>query len=486
MSRLRVKRTSPPQQPVGIDWGNPFARGLAFAFSAGSRNYDAVRRQLGSNNGGLYRLTSKGVAYKAARIADGGVDFGLVQPITGGEFTVLALANPASSDGSSALFSQRAGSAPSNQFDLSVNGDASLGNRPGGFVAIGLNADSSNNVRLSDSISLVDGAFHTYGYIRRAASSAIWFDGATVSSTLVGFEGGTIYSSANKTRVGNIGDYSADGVYAASCDIPLVLVWNRALSSEEYVRVVANPWALFAPPSRRIYASAAVGAITLATAATAAAASTASLTLNVPLASSAAAAATATAALNGAITLATAGSATATTTAVLTDGKPLAAAGAATAASTAALNLSLPLAAAPVAVATTTAALSGTSLPTVGHPASDTTTGAWTPSTGTTLYGTINEVVPDGSNYISTTSLSTCEFALNNTAYPGTANQTLSYRASSSTGNGLTAALKQGATVIATWSHALTNTDTLYTQTLTAGQIAAIAAGPLSVSLTST
>ena len=89
-------------------------------------------------------------------------------------------------------------------------------------------------------------------------------------------------------------------------------------------------------------------------------------------------------------------------------------------------------------------------------------------------------------DYISTTALGTCEIALNATAFPGTANQTLAYRASSSTGNGITVTLKQGATTIASWSHSLTSADTLYTQTLTAPQIASITAGALSVTLTST
>lgn len=125
-------------------------------------------------------------------------------------------------------------------------------------------------------------------------------------------------------------------------------------------------------------------------------------------------------------------------------------------------------------------------LPTVGRPVSDVSAGAWTSSAGGALYAAIDEVVPDAADYISAAGLSTCTLALNNTAYPGGATQTVSYYAHSTTGNGITVALKQGATTIASWSHALTTTSALYTQTLTAGQIAAISAGALSVSVTST
>jgi hypothetical protein len=128
----------------------------------------------------------------------------------------------------------------------------------------------------------------------------------------------------------------------------------------------------------------------------------------------------------------------------------------------------------------------GSPLPTLGRPAADTSAGLWTPSSGGALYPMLNEVSANDSNFINVAALSTCEMVLDNTAYPGGANQTLSYRAFSSTGNGLTVTLKQGSTTIASWSHALTGTPTLYTQTLTSGQIATIVAGPISVTLTST
>jgi hypothetical protein len=122
----------------------------------------------------------------------------------------------------------------------------------------------------------------------------------------------------------------------------------------------------------------------------------------------------------------------------------------------------------------------------IGRPTSDTTAGAWYPSAGSALWPMLDETPPDDADYIGTTSISTCEVQLRETIHPAGTTQTLAYRASSSTGNGITVTLKQGVTTIATWSHSLTPTDTLYTQTLTSGEIASITAGPLSVTLTST
>lgn len=125
-------------------------------------------------------------------------------------------------------------------------------------------------------------------------------------------------------------------------------------------------------------------------------------------------------------------------------------------------------------------------LPTIGRPASDTSNAGWSASTGVDLYAMIDEVTPSASDYISASSVgAVCKVALNTTAYPGTSSQVLKFRASSSTANSLIVRLKEGATTIKTATQALTSTDTEYSMTLTAGEIAAITSGALSVELES-
>ena len=127
---------------------------------------------------------------------------------------------------------------------------------------------------------------------------------------------------------------------------------------------------------------------------------------------------------------------------------------------------------------------SSVTLPTLVQPTSTTTPGAWTATGAATLHAAINELVPSASEYISVNSASTTEMLLGEAAFPGGANQTLAYRASSTQGSTFTITLKQGATQIMTRTHALTGVDTLYTQTLTSAEIALITAGTLHVSLT--
>lgn len=124
-------------------------------------------------------------------------------------------------------------------------------------------------------------------------------------------------------------------------------------------------------------------------------------------------------------------------------------------------------------------------LPTIGRPASDTSAGLWTPDTGTTLFNRINEVSPDDASFIQVAAgASPCVMALDETAFPVGADVALNYRASSLYGSTLTVRLLQGATEIGSWTHALTSTITLYSQTLSTGQKAAIIAGAVSVELT--
>ena len=123
-------------------------------------------------------------------------------------------------------------------------------------------------------------------------------------------------------------------------------------------------------------------------------------------------------------------------------------------------------------------------LPTLVQPASTTSAGTWTPTGAATLHEAIDEVTPSDADYISVAAASNCEMVLAESAFP-TGNVSLAYRALSSTGNTLTVTLKQGTTTIMTRTHALTGTATLYTQPLTAGEVAAIVAGPVTCTLTS-
>lgn len=120
---------------------------------------------------------------------------------------------------------------------------------------------------------------------------------------------------------------------------------------------------------------------------------------------------------------------------------------------------------------------------TVARPSSDVSAGAWVPSTGSDLWAMLDEETPSDADYISTTTPSSCRMSMSGTAYPGGASQVFSFRAESSTSSSVTVTIRQGATVIATWTQALTPTATTYTRALTAGEIALIGPGSFELEL---
>lgn len=103
-------------------------------------------------------------------------------------------------------------------------------------------------------------------------------------------------------------------------------------------------------------------------------------------------------------------------------------------------------------------------------PASDITAGAWSPSTGTTLYGVIDESAASDTDYIYASSASYSEVKLQAGNDPvSSTGHVLNYRLMAGTGDVLVA-LKQGAATIASWSHTLTGSAQDISQTLTGTQ----------------
>lgn len=114
--------------------------------------------------------------------------------------------------------------------------------------------------------------------------------------------------------------------------------------------------------------------------------------------------------------------------------------------------------------------------PRYARPQSDISTGNWAPSSGLSLSAMLSEANPDASTSITSSSAGLCELKLNAVADPQTSSgQVVRYQASSSNGGGLTVRLKQGSSVIASWTHAsLPVSPTVFAQSLSAAQCDAI------------
>jgi len=109
------------------------------------------------------------------------------------------------------------------------------------------------------------------------------------------------------------------------------------------------------------------------------------------------------------------------------------------------------------------------------RPSADISTGSWTPSAGTTLYETLDEVSASDADYIQTSTASSCEVRLAAGATPSNRdNHTIRYRILAGTGT-LTAVLKCGSTTIKSWNHTLTGSAQDISNALTNAEASTIA-----------
>lgn len=111
------------------------------------------------------------------------------------------------------------------------------------------------------------------------------------------------------------------------------------------------------------------------------------------------------------------------------------------------------------------------------RPISDVSNSGWTPSSGSDLFPMIGETTRNDATYISATEAgAACEVLLGtSTGDPLSSINHLPRIVMSAGSGGIIIRLKQGATLIKEWAYAsLTGTDTLYTPTLTGGEIDSI------------
>lgn len=110
--------------------------------------------------------------------------------------------------------------------------------------------------------------------------------------------------------------------------------------------------------------------------------------------------------------------------------------------------------------------------PRYARPTTDTATGAWTPSTGTSLAGCIDETSYDDADYIATQTSAVCTMTLGPVTDPvSSGGHVIKFRAKSPNSNTLTVTLKQGGTTIKTsTTAALTSSFADYTMTLTGAE----------------
>ena len=253
---LIVKRpwTSQPQVAERVNRENPFADRLIVASSPGRSGYNAVDgRRLIVTTQTAPSPTLRGIALDQSAGANAAY-FPVVLPAGSTAYTLLTIAANVSEVRSA--FALMIGDGVANgsaQIRLGLNTSAT-GDADAGRIALVEYGGGIYKAQLATTAATyVDGNLHVYGAVRNGADVSMWFDGAKVASN----------SAASGSVTPEQRIYVSGSGHASTASVNkqvLALVWLRALSATEMAAVSANPWQLFAPLPRRIWAPRAAGA----------------------------------------------------------------------------------------------------------------------------------------------------------------------------------------------------------------------------------
>lgn len=341
---LPQKWTSQPQTPVEIDWSNPITRGFLKAFIPSTSK--AILK--GSAPSYLLKPSVTGIGYSGKRT----VAYWEASPtaLISGNPTWSIVLSVVSADvgiaGGLGLYCER----PNATQIVKIAGSTG-----GSGVAEFVCRDASGNLAIITSSKVVnDGKPHVLAFTRVASNSHIGYvDGINVgaSSTNVNGSFGATDALIGADKANDSADFNGA--------IPLVSLWNRALSATEIKSLSDNPWQIFKAQSRRIWVGGVAGGdVTLAAAATSQATASANLTTAIPITAAALGIGTATASLSTAIPLSGVAASVASGSGALTAQVRLSADALAQAVSAAALSSGIILTAAAVAQAAAAGTLS--------------------------------------------------------------------------------------------------------------------------------
>lgn len=269
----RVPWTVQPQTPVGIDWGNPVARGLVFcAVPFGNTAIDLVTGVVGTSNNAAISQSVHSVGTGLSRRGEGRAITGtttttdvITWPVStkrGGtmiaEATILCLGGGNSSNNGLYQFAGNCdGSSSGDGFSLGIDNYSIQPNR--GAITNGRYGNQKSGVFYSATGVLGDPPClrtHFFGYSATANGvSGNYFAGGNATA----YSGQNANGTTTTNRQATILAPSITGVAGTrNSYVLLALFWDRAISPAEYARIYDNPWQLFTPQSRIIYTADAV------------------------------------------------------------------------------------------------------------------------------------------------------------------------------------------------------------------------------------
>ncbi len=158
----------------------------------------------------------------------------------GGDFTLMVLCNPTSSGSVAAAFRQRLSTGNLNLAGLDFNSNGAGGASAGSFAFTTYNTAWSSVA----AAGAVDGKWHVWAGVRRAATMMAFRDGVAVASAAPALR--NIYSASADFCIGGTPQAASTGLPITD-DIGVTAAWNRALSDAEIRMLARDPFCMFRP-----------------------------------------------------------------------------------------------------------------------------------------------------------------------------------------------------------------------------------------------
>lgn len=246
MGRIRVPWTKQPQSPTGIDWSNPLARRLRYCSTLGANLVDLKTGKIGAPSGGPPTVpTRAGLARSFVNTSSQFITLPTTDLVSGYPLTVACWVSTLPTGAGQVIYSFNGTSYSAIAGYISSNTNAVLTQNTG-----------SGNTAQGRVCPL---ALSYIVAIHRSGSWDLYVNGVLAATQNVGSNWGQ--PAAGNHSIGNRLNGSSpryhDGTISDLC------VFEGELSVAEIKSLSNNPWQIYAPLERRIWAPAAGGGTTI-------------------------------------------------------------------------------------------------------------------------------------------------------------------------------------------------------------------------------
>ena len=241
MGRIRVPWTSQPQTAVGIDRSNPITRGLVFALNAANRR-DSISGATAVLSGTSYQAVGlAGIPHKSPTTQVPGAFTYTVNIASAFDCTTIVVFRSVTAQAAAV-------GVPTLNFNSA---------EPVLFSSTGSQSVFSTTNNASTTITTLSaGRVYVLAGVKRVNSQEQYVNGVKVTTNVTG---NRAVGAITTVSVGR----PSGGNNIENAEYYEVLHFNRALSPHEVAVLSANPWQVFAPLERRIWAPAAGGGTTI-------------------------------------------------------------------------------------------------------------------------------------------------------------------------------------------------------------------------------